>query len=44
MNHQEIEVLTVILFIIVTKGTFLACGGFETIKRPCRQREEQYGT
>lgn len=33
MNYQEIEVLTVILLIIVAEGVFLACGGFETVKK-----------
>lgn len=33
MNYQEIEVLTVTLLIIMTEGVFLACGGFETIKK-----------
>lgn len=32
MNHQEIEVLTIIFLIIAVEGVFLACGGFETIK------------
>lgn len=33
MNYQEIEVLTVTLLIIMTEGVFLACGGFETVKK-----------
>ena len=33
MNYQEIEVLTVTLLIIMMEGVFLACGGFETIKK-----------
>ena len=33
MNYQEMEILTVILLIIMTEGVFLACGGFETIKK-----------
>ena len=33
MNYQEMEILTVILLITVTEGVFLACGGFETIKK-----------
>lgn len=32
MNYQEIGILTVILLITMVEGTFLACGGFETIK------------
>lgn len=33
MNYQDIGVLTVSLLIIMTEGVFLACGGFETIKK-----------
>ena len=33
MNYQEMEILTVILLITATEGVFLACGGFETIKK-----------
>lgn len=33
MNYQEIGVLTVTLLIIMTEGVFLACGGFEIIKK-----------
>lgn len=37
MNYQEIEVLTVTLLIIMTEGVFLACGGFETIKKAMQE-------
>ena len=33
MNYQDIGVLPVRLLIIMTEGVFLACGGFETIKK-----------
>lgn len=37
MNYQDIGVLTVSLLIIMTEGVFLACGGFETIKKAMQE-------